>query len=336
MKLKSQTLIVLAGFIAFSAMSEQLTKPDTVPSGPPDKEKVSYAQGMRVALIAKQIGADVDLNQAVLGLQDTLAGKPAEIPESEIAQLFRQAEAWQKAKQAEKAKDGDDKNAAPQGIPSAPPDKVKFGYAVGRRAGLYLKATGRELDPGVVVQAFKDVMAGKPTRIPESETGAVLRQAHEFALAQQGQPNKAAGDAFLAKNVKAPGITVLPDGLQYRVLQSGTGAIPTTNDLLFVNYRGSFLDGNEFTRHNHFLTRSDGGPKGWQEALPRMKVGSKWQLFMPPDLAFGLEGDPFQKVGPLTTVIYELELLSIAQPGDPDIGTGRMGHGLDGQSQPGS
>src|SRR5205823_3657714 len=85
--------------------------------------------------------------------------------------------------------------------------------------------------------------------------------------------NKAEGEAFLAKNAKAQGITVLPDGLQYRVMQPGTGQTPTTNDLVFIKYRGRRIDGTEFGHHNRFLTRMDGGIKGWQDALQRMKVG---------------------------------------------------------------
>jgi FKBP-type peptidyl-prolyl cis-trans isomerase len=146
--------------------------------------------------------------------------------------------------------------------------------------------------------------------------------------AAESQKRKAEGDAFLAKNAKTPGVTVLPDGLQYRVIHTGTGKIPSTNELVFIKYRGHFIDGTEFDHHNHFLTWTTGGIKGWQDAMQRMKVGSKWELVVPPDLAFGDEGEEYRRIGPQTTLIYELELLSIAPP-NPELATGGLGHGLD-------
>jgi FKBP-type peptidyl-prolyl cis-trans isomerase len=150
---------------------------------------------------------------------------------------------------------------------------------------------------------------------------------------KKGPPSKAKleGEAFLAKNAKAEGITVLPDGLQYRILKEGNGPAPTTNDLVFIKYRGKFIEGGEFDHNNHFLTRTCGGIPGWQEALQKMKVGSKWQVFIPSEMAFGEEGDPYHHIAPDTTLSYDLEILSIAQPGDPQVGTGALGHGLSGQ-----
>jgi FKBP-type peptidyl-prolyl cis-trans isomerase len=120
--------------------------------------------------------------------------------------------------------------------------------------------------------------------------------------------------------------------LQYRVLQEGTGEIPTTNDLLIIKYRTSSIDGREIDHKDHFLTRSNGGIQGWQDALQRMKVGSKWQLFVPAELAFGHEGETVRRIGPDSALIFDLELLTLARPGDPLVGTGRVGHGLDEES----
>jgi len=146
---------------------------------------------------------------------------------------------------------------------------------------------------------------------------------------------KAEGEAFLAKNAKVDGIKVLPDGLQYRVIKEGTGAVPTTNDLVFIKFRGKHLEGGEFDHNNHFLTRTTGGIQGWQDALQRMRVGSKWQIFVPPQLAFGEEGDPYLHIPPNATLTYDIEMLSIPKEGDPQIGTGALGHGLSGQDNPG-
>jgi FKBP-type peptidyl-prolyl cis-trans isomerase len=143
--------------------------------------------------------------------------------------------------------------------------------------------------------------------------------------------SKAEGQAFLATNAVAEGITVLPDGLQYRIIRTGTGAIPTTNDLIFIKYRGRVVAGAEFDHQSHFLTRSNGGIRGMQEALQRMKVGSRWQIFVPSALGFAEEGDPYHHIPPDSALSYDLELLSIAQPDDPQVGTGSLGHGLAGE-----
>lgn len=156
----------------------------------------------------------------------------------------------------------------------------------------------------------------------------------EASEAAKVNKNKIEGEAFLAKNAKAEGVTVLPDGLQYKIIKPGSGATPTTNDLVFIKYRGKFIDGGEFDHQNHFLTRTTGGVKGWQDVLLRMKVGSKWQIFVPSDLAFGEEGDAYLHIEPNTTLVYDLELLSIPQPDDPQIGTGSLGHGLSGEDSP--
>jgi FKBP-type peptidyl-prolyl cis-trans isomerase FklB len=168
---------------------------------------------------------------------------------------------------------------------------------------------------------------------PKPAAGSSGSAAQEKAVAnKQSQKNKAEGEAFLAKNAKTEGITVLPDGLQYRVIQAGTGAIPTTNDLVFIKYRGRRIDGTEFGHHDRFLTRVDAGLKGWQDALQRMRVGSKMEIFVPPALAFGEEGEPYLQIEPDSTLIYELELTSIAPP-NPEFGRG-LGHGFDGEVQP--
>src|SRR5262249_15652559 len=157
--------------------------------------------------------------------------------------------------------------------------------------------------------------------------------AKAYGAVQQSEKNKREGQAFLATNSKASGVNTLADGLQYQVIEKGTPMLATTNDLIIVKYRGKFVDGKEFDRNDHFLTRSDGGMKGWQDALQRMNVGSKWRIFVPSELAFGHEGEPARNIGPDATLIYDLELVSIAKPGDPLIGTGSVGHGLDGERE---
>jgi FKBP-type peptidyl-prolyl cis-trans isomerase FklB len=126
--------------------------------------------------------------------------------------------------------------------------------------------------------------------------------------------NKADGEAFLAENRKKEGVKVLPDGLQYKVLKEGNGKKPKADETVTVNYRGTLIDGTEFDssikRGEPSTFRVSGVIKGWTEALQLMPVGSKWQLFIPPELAYGERGAG-EVIPPNSTLIFEVELLSI-------------------------
>lgn len=298
--------------MAFSTMAEELA-PATTPIAPPDKEKVSYALGMQMGLELKPAGADVDTDVAARALKDILLGKPSQFKDSEITDALNQARANGLAVATQTVK-----------------GREKISYALGVRKGEQLKRVGADIDVDALAQGLKDVMTGKPTKIQESEIESLFMKAEAYTAAKQSKKNREAGEAFLAKNAKAPGIKVLPDGLQYRIIQTGNGKIPTTNDLLLVKLRGKLIDGMIFDSKEHFPTRSNGGIQGVQEALQRMKVGSKWEVFVPANLGYGNEGEAALSIGPDSTLIYELELVAIAQPGDPRIGTGTVGHGLEG------
>ncbi|PWU18463.1 MAG: peptidylprolyl isomerase [Verrucomicrobia bacterium] len=276
----------------------------------PDKARISYALGMNLGLQRQRSGAHTEVDVFMRGLRDVLEGRPTKLQESEVVEVLNKARAGE--------------------APGDKPAEERLGYAMGMKFGLQLKRTGADVDAAEIAQGLRDVAEGKPTRIKESDLAGILKQGQEYSSREQSRSQKAAAELFFARNAKEPGVTVLPDGLQYRVLQTGTSEAPSTNDLIFIKYRGTFVDGREFDRQNHYLTRTTGGIKGWQEALQKMKVGSKWQIFVPPDLAFGHEGEAVLKVAPDSAVIYELELLAIAHPGDPGIGTGRKGHGLGG------
>lgn len=311
MKLKLKCALLLIGLMSFPAFAEE-HQTDTKPSVPPDKEKVSYALGMNLALQRKRTDADVDINAFTQGLQDLLDGKPTQVSESEIPELLNQARVNRLDEKADARKE-------------------KVSYALGMRMAGQLKRVAADVDSKVIAQGLRDVLDGKPTKIQESEMEPLFDQAKAYSALKQSEQNKTAGDSFLTANAKAEGVEILPDGLQYRIVQKGTGERPTTNDLIIVKYRGNFVDGKEFDRNEHFLTKTDGGMKGWQDALQRMKVGSKWVIFVPSELGFGHEGEPGHQIGPDATLVYELELVSIARPGDPLIGTGSLGHGLDGE-----
>jgi FKBP-type peptidyl-prolyl cis-trans isomerase len=130
--------------------------------------------------------------------------------------------------------------------------------------------------------------------------------------------NKKEGDAFLAANKNKPGVVTLPDGLQYKILTPGTGAKPAATDTVVVNYRGTLIDGTEFDssykRGTPATFQVGRVIKGWTEALQLMPVGSKWQVVIPSDLAYGERGQ--STIGPNSTLVFEVELMSI-QPKPP-------------------
>jgi FKBP-type peptidyl-prolyl cis-trans isomerase FklB len=133
-------------------------------------------------------------------------------------------------------------------------------------------------------------------------------------MKEDAQKNAGEGEAFLARNKAKEGVNTLPDGLQYRVIKAGTGRTPRPIDTVVVNYRGTFVDGTEFDssyrRGQPLVFPVNRVIRGWTEALQLMKVGSKWQLFIPPQLAYGPQGAP-PAIGPNETLIFELELLAI-------------------------
>ena len=153
----------------------------------------------------------------------------------------------------------------------------------------------------------------------------------EFAAMQQKKreelavKDKAEGDAFLATNKNNPGVVTLPDGLQYKVLTNGSGAMPTNTDTVTVNYRGTLLDGTEFDssykRGQPAKFPVTGVIRGWTEALLKMNVGSKWQLFVSPELAYGERGRP--GIPPNSVLVFEIELLSTqSSPPPPPAASG--------------
>jgi len=199
--------------------------------------------------------------------------------------------------------------------------KDKAGYSIGANIGSSLKHDGIDVSLDALVAGLKDSFTGAaPQLTPEQQQealGAVQKEVTEKAIAQRkaaGEKAKKEGEEFLAKNKAKDGVKTLPSGLQYKVLVEGKGAQPKPTDQVTVNYRGTLIDGAEFDS-----SYKRGQPatfpvnqviKGWTEALPLMKTGAKWELFVPADLAYGEHGAG-RDVPPNATLIFEVELLGV-------------------------
>jgi FKBP-type peptidyl-prolyl cis-trans isomerase FklB len=209
---------------------------------------------------------------------------------------------------------------------AAPPltlktQKEKASYALGMNFGTGLRKQSIDIDPAILARGLRDSFSNGKTLLTEDEAKAVLTQLQgdvrkkQQELAQQlGEANKKQGLEFLEANKTKDGVVTLPSGLQYKVLQEGTGPKPAPTDTVVCNYRGTLLDSTEFDssykRGQPATFPVTGVIKGWTEALQLMPVGSKWQLFIPSELAYGERGAGGQ-IGPNATLIFEVELLSI-------------------------
>jgi FKBP-type peptidyl-prolyl cis-trans isomerase FklB len=200
-------------------------------------------------------------------------------------------------------------------------EKDKFSYALGMNLGSGLHKQSVDVDPAIFLRGLKDGLAAGKTLLTEQEAQATLTQVQndlrkkaQEKMQQAAVSNKQTGDAFLASNKAQDGVVTLPSGLQYKILKEGTGPKPAATDSVVCNYRGTLLDGTEFDssykRGQPATFQVNGVIKGWTEALQLMPVGSKWQLVIPADLAYGERGAG-QQIGPNSTLIFEVELLSI-------------------------
>jgi FKBP-type peptidyl-prolyl cis-trans isomerase FklB len=205
--------------------------------------------------------------------------------------------------------------------PELTSDKEKLGYSIGMDIGGNLKRQSVEVDPDALSKGFKDAYTGGKTLLTEEESRRTImvfqRQLMEKrveAQKQLGEKNKAEGEKFLAENGKKEGVKTLASGLQYKELVPGKGKTPKDNDTVTTNYKGTLIDGTEFDssykRGEPVTFPVSGVIPGWTEALQLMKEGAKWQLFIPPNLAYGERGAG-QEIGPNATLIFEVELISI-------------------------
>src|SRR5512135_1352983 len=204
--------------------------------------------------------------------------------------------------------------------------KDKTSYAIGMNMAASVKTNAIDVDVDALVQGIRDSLTNKKMLLTEDEARTSLMALQKDLQAKmhektkvQSEKNKKEGEEFLAKNKGKEGVKTLPDGLQYRVIAEGKGKSPLATDTVTVNYRGTLIDGTEFDssyKRGQPATFSVGGViKGWTEALQLMKEGSKWQLFIPANLAYGESGTPGGPIGPNAVLIFDVELISIKSEG---------------------
>ncbi|MDH5485317.1 MAG: FKBP-type peptidyl-prolyl cis-trans isomerase [Gammaproteobacteria bacterium] len=199
--------------------------------------------------------------------------------------------------------------------------KDKASYSIGVNLGMQLSQQKDDIDVDKVINGLKDAYAGKKPKLSMEEMktaiGALqenLQKKQQEQMKSAGDTNKKEGDAFLAANKKKEGVKTLASGLQYKVITEGKGETPRSEDTVVTHYRGNLINGQVFDssykRGQPATFPVTGVIKGWTEALQKMKVGSKWQLFIPSDLAYGDRGAG-QVIGPNAVLIFEIELLEI-------------------------
>ncbi len=192
-------------------------------------------------------------------------------------------------------------------------------YAIGFDFGKNLKAQDVDLNADIVAQAIKDAKDTSIHIMTDEQIKSVMMSFQKEVMAKQeaknkalGEKNKADGEKFLAENKSKPGVVTLPSGLQYKVISMGSGPKPKDDQMVVLNYRGTLIDGTVFDdsykRGEPAMFPVKGVIKGFTEALPLMPIGSKWQLFIPSDLAYG-ERAAGPQIAPYATLIFEIELL---------------------------
>ncbi len=196
-------------------------------------------------------------------------------------------------------------------------EKEKFSYAVGAQMAHQLRGQGMDIDAKMASQALLDILSGSKQKLSDEEIQKVLvsfQEKRQVETQQLAAGNLEAGKTFLDNNKKEKGIKALDNGLQYKIIESGSGKKPSASDTVTVHYRGTLITGVEFdssiSRGEPATFPVNGVIKGWQEILPMMPTGSKWKVYIPSDLAYGPRGAG-ANIPPNSTLIFDIELLSI-------------------------
>jgi len=199
--------------------------------------------------------------------------------------------------------------------------KEKISYIIGRDMAGNFSKQGIEIEADQLLAGLKDALAGKPSAISAEETQKAMMQLQQEMeqkfqanAGKKGEANKKQGQEFLAANKNKAGVQTLPSGMQYEILNEGTGKTPTRTDNVTTHYEGTLIDGTVFDssyeRGQPATFPVNGVIAGWTQALMMMKEGAKWRLYIPSDLAYGAQGAGAD-IGPNATLIFDVELLKV-------------------------
>lgn len=225
--------------------------------------------------------------------------------------------------------DAADDSASVLKIPGLRTEKQQAGYAIGLELGNTLGPVKDEIDLDAMFQAVRDTVAGKEPKINEEQFALIMQglatrmQARQAADAEQVQAHAAElaeqGRKFLEENAEREGVKVTASGLQYEVLEQGEGDPPGPHDRVSVHYEGKLADGSVFdssiARGQPAVFAVDQVVPGWQEGLQLMAPGSRYRLWLPPELAYGAEGTPGGPIGPDAMLAFEVQLLEVLPAG---------------------
>lgn len=217
--------------------------------------------------------------------------------------------------------------AAPAAQPGLATAKDQASYAIGLSIGQEIQSGGAEINVDALVMGVRDALtSAKPKMTKEQIVNALkivreeMSRKFEDRRKESAEKNKTEAKAFLVENAKKPGVVTLPSGLQYSVIKQGTGPTPKLTDTVQAHYHGTLIDGTVFDSSVERGEPADfpvgGVIRGWTEALQKMKVGDKWKLFIPAELAYGPAGAG-DIIGPNATLIFEVELLAIKSESAP-------------------
>jgi FKBP-type peptidyl-prolyl cis-trans isomerase FklB len=204
-----------------------------------------------------------------------------------------------------------------QAVEGLDTDQKRLSYFLGLQVAQQIKGDGVALDEPAFLMGFRDMNSGRGSKLSQEEIQGTLTRMQQQRVEEakkQAETNKSEGAKFLAANAKKTGVKQTASGLQYKVINAGKGKSPKATDTVEVHYRGTLIDGTEFDssykRGQPATFPVNGVIQGWQEVLPMMKEGAKWQIFVPSNLAYGERGAG-AAIGPDSTLLFDIELLNI-------------------------
>jgi FKBP-type peptidyl-prolyl cis-trans isomerase len=305
-----------------------------------NNEKFSYFMGYDAAINLNRIGVRFDISLFVAGTKDANAGNQSKVPPQEARVIIKDylvksrkalnESKKQSSENIEIKKKTSFNNCIRVKNPSSfKTDGEKFSYYMGYDAAKNLNKIGVKLDVSFFAAGVEDGIEGKSSKVSNKEAKSIIqdfmaksrKKATNIKLSSEdikkSYANKKEANEFLAKNRLKKGVVTTSSGLQYKILRSGSGAKPNANDRVECHYKGTLLDGTKFDSSYDRKRSSTFGLnrviKGWQEGIPLMKVGAKFKFWIPGKLAYGNHPRKGGPIGPMSLLIFEVELVSIVK-----------------------